>query len=403
LRVISGNEEALLISKGVLAHETRARGRFALVDIGGGSVEISLCVGKRVLYSASYDLGVARLQQVFLKTIPPKPAVKGTLDPVQQLRRYIRGVLTYNLPPGKWPRVQKIIGSSGTANALARIFKKIYGHNGSFSKSYVTKLVEQMRDSSIQSLLKTPGMESKRVDLILAGAILLEEIMQVLCADKVFSTDCSLRDGILEEELKNFHSRKKSPGTFHLQDAYQYAQHLGADMHHADQVAKLSLRLFDSLKRLHKLKPKWKKYLSEAAYLHDTGKGITPVNHALHSFYIVSNAHFASMDDWEKEFVAHLCLMHTAGKVTAKNLPFWREKNKRQAFLKLLSILRIADALDRQHRSLVRIDKVTFQPQFVTLKIIGKDPINLELLGVEQKKELFEKLFSRVLIVEEHF
>ena len=70
-RMITGAEEASLIAKGILHFEKNPSGIFALVDIGGGSTEVSICKGKKILRSHSFNLGVAKLQQVFLKTQPP--------------------------------------------------------------------------------------------------------------------------------------------------------------------------------------------------------------------------------------------------------------------------------------------------------------------------------------------
>jgi exopolyphosphatase/guanosine-5'-triphosphate,3'-diphosphate pyrophosphatase len=157
--------------------------------------------------------------------------------------------------------------------------------------------------------------------------------------------------------------------------------------------------LFSRLKTLHKLDSEWQVYLTAAAILHDTGEAVTPTHHELHSYYIVKNADFPSMEAWETEFVAQLCLWHPSGKPDLEEFPFATDKKKRDAYFKLLALLRVADALDRGHKSSARIQQISTDKEKVRILLAGKS-IDLELLRVEQKKALFEQLFGRRLVVE---
>ena len=207
VRIISGEEEALLIAEGVLHHERKLSGKFALVDIGGGSTEVTICDGRTILHSASFNLGVARLQQLYLKSSPPKSPSPGQ-DPVLLLREHIRQTLLHK---GKtWPDVKRIIGSSGTVRALSRLQKGLKKERGMFSKKSLSKLVTELAPLTTAELMQRSKMEPKRVDLILAGGILLEEISGFLGAERISTTSYSLRDGILDNVLAGLHAKKKS-------------------------------------------------------------------------------------------------------------------------------------------------------------------------------------------------
>lgn len=199
IRVISGQKEAELIAKGVLCFEKQLLGQFALVDIGGGSTEITICRDKRILNSASFDLGAARIQQVILRGNPPLQLDR-PVHPVVQARRHIRRVLLSRIDSEQWPTVPQILGSSGTIRALLQLEQEGRGE-GEISKKWLEKIIETMSDQTQTELLRIPGMERRRVDLILAGAILLDEIMDILGAKKVLVTKFSLRDGVLAEFL----------------------------------------------------------------------------------------------------------------------------------------------------------------------------------------------------------
>lgn len=403
VRVISGDEEARLIAQGVLGHEKAPKGLFALVDIGGGSTEISVCrsSGKSniVLHAKSFGLGAARLQQVFLKTSPPKPASKSDPHPIDQLRRYVKSILLPTLITEDWPRVDRVLGSSGTILALAKAGKK-NGSRQSFDRKDLKKLITAMSGMTTSQLLGMPGIEARRVDMILAGAILLDEVLEALRAKKVLTTDYSLRDGILDEEIRRYREKQTTSLSFHLDDLWKKARKLGIQETHTQQVCLLSKQLFDQLTPLHRLKPQWRTYLLAAAILHDTGESISITDHQTHSYYIVKNAEFPAMEEWETDFIASLCLWHKGGKVSPKSLPFRQEKEKREAFFKLLALLRIADALDRSHKAFLQIKKVKLDRNEVVLRITEKTATDLEILRLEQKKDLFEKIFKRSLRIE---
>jgi exopolyphosphatase/guanosine-5'-triphosphate,3'-diphosphate pyrophosphatase len=165
----------------------------------------------------------------------------------------------------------------------------------------------------------------------------------------------------------------------------------------------LAETLFTRLKKLHRLGDDWKPYLTSAALLHDIGEVISPTNHDTHSYYFAKNADFTPLEEWESEFIARLCLYHRVGKpdvdgLFAKNGA--KEKERKRAFLALLALLRVADALDRNKRGHVGIGAVKLARDRVTLTIRAKKGSgDLELLRVEQKKALFESVFRRHLVV----
>jgi exopolyphosphatase/guanosine-5'-triphosphate,3'-diphosphate pyrophosphatase len=396
VRVISGQEEARLIAQGILCNEKLPKGTFALLDIGGGSAEVSICRGRAILHSESFALGTARLQQIYLKSSPPKSPRPGELSPIEQLRRFIKGTILPKVISEGWPKVGTVVGSSGTVRALGRMLKKQGGDGQTIVLKDLRKLVKAMSVMTTSQLLGVPGMEAKRVDMILAGAILLEETMSALGAKRAITTEYSLRDGILEEELQLAREHQGSHLALHLPDLYAKAQRLGGHEPHLRQVVGFAEALFARLRNLHKLGPEWQVYLKAAAILHDTGEAISPNRHSRHSYYIVKNADFPSMEAWEVEFIAQLCLWHATGKPEPRDFPFRNHKKRSDAFYKLLAMLRVADALDRGHTSSARILRASVDARKVRLTLTGK-AIDLEILRVEQKKALFEQVFGRTL------
>lgn len=395
VRVISGQEEARLIARGILAHENpTAKGLVALVDIGGGSVEITLCRGRRILRSISFKLGVARLQQVFLKTIPPRPVHGGT-SPIAKLRRHVRSLLAEGAPRGGWPEVTRIIGSAGTIRALDRIHRASGGEH--LTAKQLKRWAETFSVLSRAGLSRVPGMDLKRPDTILAGTVVLEEIVRTLEAPRVDPTDFSLRDGMLEEEVDTVRRGAGTALDFHLTDVFEKARAWGAPVRHLHHVQAFAQTLFDRLAPLHRLGRAWRDYLIAAAWLQDVGEMVSPVHHERHSYYMVKNGDFPGVDSWELELIGQLVLWHKGGKIGREECPI-KESTRWGAFFRLLSLLRIVDALEKPQAHLVTLRGVERERGRVRLLLKGeRSAVDLAILRVEQKKDLFEKTYHQTL------
>lgn len=195
-RVISGAEEAALIARGVLALERPPSGPYAVIDIGGGSTELSLCQGAKVLEIASLPLGANRLQQACLKRVPPAPGG------VEALRRECRLHLEPLSQARHWPRVKELIGSGGSVRAVRKLAKAAGAKDQPFTLHFLAGLTRQAARLDRVGLMHLPGMDERRLDLLLAGALVLEEACLALGAVRVRATEATLRDGLLLDELE---------------------------------------------------------------------------------------------------------------------------------------------------------------------------------------------------------
>jgi exopolyphosphatase/guanosine-5'-triphosphate,3'-diphosphate pyrophosphatase len=391
LRVISGKEEAKLIALGVLENEVLPRGAFALVDIGGGSTEISICRVRQVKFGESFPLGTARLQQVFLKRSPPKPAS------LKQLRGYIRNILQERMEGEAWPQVSQILASSGTARAIAKLLDRKLKEG--FTLAELSELVVELSTKTTTQLLDIPGMEPKRVDMILAGALLLEETAVALGARKILLSDYSLRDGIIEEERRLALSQKTSLIELHLDDLISRAVSFGGHEAHMRHLAALADELFGRLHNIHRLDRRWKVYLLAAVIFRNCGELVGFVGKEKHAHYIVKNLDIQAMEAWEHGFIADLCLHQSGGKLSAKDLS-GIAKERRAPFKKLLGLLRLIVAVDLGHNTTLNLKSVRVTRDIVKLTFSGKAAAGMEQLLIERKKKLFEDEFGRQLVLE---
>ncbi len=395
VHIISGREEAALIAEGVLGREKHPKGTFALIDIGGGSTEISVCHGDEILHSESFPLGVARLQQIFLRTIPPDDGKTS----VKHLRGHIRTVLKATIKKEKWTKVNHVIGSSGTVRALSRMC--VRNTDKDISPKWLEKLVRTITPLPLERIRGLPGMDPKRADLMLAGTLVLEESLRALGASTATSTEFSLRDGIIDQELRLLEPPRPK-GRWELEPFLEKASRYGQEMARLRWNAASSLQLFRRLRQIHKLDDKWFPYLAIAVMFRNTGRSISPTLYENHSAYIVEHGELPLAERWEAEFVAQLCLFHASAKANLDKLPYQDKDNKTRgnAFVKLLALLRVVDALDSAYPKRVRAERIEIKRTSVKFWLSHGDSTEIAFLRLVQKKGLFEKVFHRTLIAQ---
>lgn len=390
VRIMPGIEEARLISLGILSHEDFGNEKIALVDIGGGSTEISICKKKKVLFSRSFSLGSARLQQLFLKQTPPRP------DSVKKLRKHIRATLLKKMKTEEWPKVEAVVGSSGTVKAIVRILKG----NGSdwIARSDLRKLNKKLSMMSGKELFKLPGMEIKRADMFLAGTILFEEALNVIGAKYFAFTEFSLRDGVLIHEVDRTLKSKRVKSSLSLEDLYHRISFFAGDENRIKNTENLAADLFDRLRSVHKLDSDWRIYLQAAVMFRDSGKAISTIHYPLHSYYIVKNSDFPSVETWESEFIGKLCLFHETDLPKKNELEGIGQGNTKN-FMKILSLLRIVDALDSAPEARLKLKRIQVNQGQVEISYHGSNLTGLEGIRLERKKQLFEKTFGLQLLM----
>ena len=139
-----------------------------------------------------------------------------------------------------------------------------------------------------------------------------------------------------------------------------------------------------------------------AVILRNTGKSISSFESEKHSYYIVKHIDLPVRAAWERELVAQLCLHHSRSKLTPGEMPFKGKDRqpKQKAFVRLLALLQIIDALDPAHGKILHPDQVRIQSKCVQLRLSDDRWVELAKLRIHSKKAFFEKVFSRGLRAE---
>jgi len=400
-RVASREEEGRLIYLAAL-HSVHLEGRTLVVDVGGGSVELALGVGANVERIVSEKLGALRMSERFVRSDPISAREE------EQLVGHVRETLGPALSELRGAGFERLVGTSGTILSLGAMALDLQGRRPADTLHHVTVDREAIREvrrrlvaSDLRQRRRMGGLDAQRADIVVAGAIVFDEILDGLGAREVLLCEWALREGIL---LNYIHGHPRS-----LLRAEKYpdvrrrsVQHLAErcqfDERHARHVAVLSLQLFDALRPLHALPAAARGLLESAALLHDIGHLISYPGHHKHTYYLVKNGGLRGFSPLEIETIALVARYHRQSHPKRAHPAFSAlPKPVRRTVRTLAGILRVADVLDRSHRQVVRAVRVVERNGVLRLRCETRGNSDLEAWGVPRRAELLAECLEKPL------
>ena len=395
IAVISGMEEARLIHLGVLQAVPVYDRDVLVIDIGGGSTELIVGSGGKMRAARSLKLGAIRLTNRFFASEPV------TQNAIDSCRNYVRAFLSPVVREIRKAGFSVTVGSSGTIATVMAMSAAARGEQP-HSLNSVRATREELdavvaRVAAAQTTRereRLPGLEPKRADIIVGGAILLEQLVSELDIDELTFSDYALREGVLLDRIRQPHE-----GLHHLSDlrresVIHVAQMFIDDLEHASRTADLAAQIWAQTQTLHGLHPPTLELLEAAALLHNVGLFVSHSAHHHHSYYLIRNCeHLTGFTDREIELIAVIARYHRKSLPKAKHAAFAGLSSDDQQLVRVLAgILRIAIALDRTAAGVVK--RLVVQDDRGALAVHaqlepGVDG-SLELYTAEQRKELLE-------------
>jgi len=412
--LISGQEEARRIYLGVLSGMEFNNHLHIIIDIGGGSTELVLGDSEEARTLTSTKIGAVRLTTELITT-----------DPIsniefQYLQAYIRGMLERsaeeilaNLQVGESPR---LVGTSGTVETLAMLHaKENLGFVPSTLNGYQFPLkdlrewVNRLRRSNNLERATIPGMPDKRSEVLLAGALILQEAMTLLGIESVTVCERALREGVIVDWMLThglIPDQLRYQSTVRQRSVLKIAKKYHTDLEHSDRVARFALSLFDQTQGiLHNWGTQERQLLWAAGILHNCGHYVGHSSHHKHSYYLIRNGELLGYTEIEIEIIANLARYHRKSPPKKKHDNYRNliTKEHRQMVSQLSAILRLAVALDRRQIGAVSRIKSEYCPNTQEFKLLLfpshlDDDCALELWNLDYKKGVFEEEFSLKLV-----
>lgn len=407
VRVISGKEEARLIYLGVASGANIGSRQTLFMDIGGGSTEVIVGDQQQYRFLDSLKLGAIRLSGMFFRDGARAPV---STSRYARIQRYVRTRSVRTLERLRQFTVEQAIGSSGTAINLAEIAMRQEHKRGLVKGDVLTRA--QLRDVvtllcslPLEERRKVAGINPDRADIIIAGAAILETLMQELDLPGIGISERGLREGLPIDYLSradNAHEFEQT--SFRERSVLELGRRCGFDEPHARQVCRIAWELFDSAREagLHAYGEWERELLEHASLLHDVGAFVSYTNHRTHSYYVIRNADLLGFDQTEISLIATVALFHHKAFPRLKHLEFAElDKRSRQIVRVLCTFLRIAESLDRSHlQALAHARLRVGDKKRVVLEITAAKDCHLELWEVRDHERAFEKVFGRTLSVQ---
>ena len=383
LEVVSGKEEARLICLGVLRGKP-PHARNLLVDIGGGSTEVAVAVGERPSSLHSVSIGSVRLAETFdcAGRVPP--------NRLELMRTFAGEAFQKSLP--RFPHPHHALGSSGTIGSVVA-FAAERGER----RVALKRLHKAVRSLAAMTLEERRRIfDARRAEIVVAGAVILEAVMGQLELETVTSVDTGLRHGILVDMLRRLRRTGADATTGEASRAL--GRRFAFDEAHANQVARVALRLFDLLASLHRLPASARPILEAAALLHDVGNAVSYSRHHKHTYYLVANTDIPGFSDHERQLVALVARFHRRSP-PGRERPELRDLPEGDFRLvrKLATLLRLADSFDRSHHQPVRDLRAGAQGSAVRVTLLARHPVDLELWDAQREAALFRQVFGKRL------
>ncbi|MGV3707682.1 MAG: HD domain-containing protein [Gemmatimonas sp.] len=396
VRVLSGDQEALLSFRSALAHFELGSGRSMVMDIGGGSLELVLAKDGLIEHVASFPFGAVRMTEKFLS---PVVRPKG----VRALREHVREGLRKGVPVKDW-RGTRAIGSGGTFTNLAGIMLSRQNmttrstHGTPVTRVEIEHVLDWLQRLAPEERTNVPGLNPARADIIVAGLATAAEVMARFDSRDVRASGYGIREGILLEAAQ-VTPVVADPGAARERSVREFAERCHYEAPHSRHVQTLSLQLFDSLAPRLGLGAVDRRMLADAALLHDVGYHINYEKHNKHSFHLISHADLLGMTPTEQVGIAHIARYHRGSPPKKSHRAFAAlDRVLRERITKLSALLRLADGFDRGHIGAVARLKVKWGNDVVRVFVSeaeGATTVRLECWGASRKRALLEEVLGR--------
>ena len=399
VEVISGEEEARLITLGVRSEYPASCDPVFLVDIGGGSTELVLFDGGRVLFAESLELGAVRLAEKYIRNDPP------TAEEWRAVKRVVRRRAAAACRKIRRAGFKTCVGSSGTVQSLSMVYEAAVRGRDIFPSGHRTlprkglkKVDRILRKTTLKEKLKVPGLDPKRRDIALPGGAVLSQILKLSGAREILTGERGLREGLLLDfEARRMHEAPRAaPRDVREASVDALARRSNAEVSHANFVAGLADQIFESTHPLHQMTQREREWLRFAALLHDVGSSVGYARHHKHSYYLITHGGLTGFSVEEIETIAAVARYHRGG-LPKKRHAEWSQLDpwRRHSVEKLAAIQRVADGLDRSHAQIVLGVACRLRQKKVIFEVTAAEDARPEMDAAAAKGDLFEKVFGR--------
>src|ERR1700758_1633466 len=401
VEIISGVEEARLIHLGLISSGRVDRSPTLMMDLGGGSCELTVSQGGHIRDAVSLPLGAVRLTNEFLRHDPIR---KGEL---KRLRGFITREINRNTDRISNAKLKNVIATSGTAAALAAVASHLRRgarqQRAMVSSAEMKRIAKRLARLPVVERRKIEGIGPRRAEIIVAGAIVYQELLDKLRLRGFRYSPLGLRDGVLAQMAADYDRSTRSGKQIESErweSILKAVDHYHIDRKHAMAVREAATSLFSTLRSVHRLPPEYGEWLSAAAMLYEGGDYVNRSGHHRHTYYIISNSEILGYTPQQRRIIAAIARYLGKSRPNVEDVPMKViDSVDRPSVLKAIVLLRMARALNlSRSRALEKLRvRVHAAGVKVTLVARRRTGMDLELWALEKERDYFREVFGREL------
>jgi len=369
-----------------------------LVDIGGGSVEISLATRHGIVSTDSFAMGSVRLLRILNQRGMTSRRFNHLVSRyIDASRRRLREELGTQ-------QIQLCVGTGGSIESIGELRRMLFKKNSAarVTSSELQHIDRRLQGMSVPERVSRFHLRPDRADVISPAATVLNRIVQQAGVREVVIPGVGVRDGVLRHLVREILYRGKHLDREQVMaSALQLGRKYSFEEQHGVAVCRFALQIFDQTQSIHGLDIEGRTLLEVAALLHDIGHFVGVSNHHKHTFYLLQTGPIVGLSPEQMKVVANVARYHRKSRPSLNHESFSSLSTKQRLLVTtLVSILRVADAADRQHAGSIQSVELTLKRARIILRLKGRGDMLLARWALEKRKDLFEEVFGP-LVVEE--
>lgn len=397
LEILSNSEQRFIGYKSIASNEEKFQNIIekgtAIVDVGGGSIQISLFDKDNLVTTQNIRLGTLRLRERLADVADRTARLANVMEEMlnNELRTYKKLYLKernihYILLGGNYIQyIDKYIHKEGESKRITR-------------DEFIT-FYDEFIQRGQQVMTAELGMSEENSSLFLPALVIYKRLLEETGAENVVILDMELSDGLAYD----YAEKKKilRPSHNFENDIIEAARNIAKRYHtnrsHTHVMERFALAIFDKMKTVHGLDRRERLLLQIAVLLHDCGKYINMAHSSECSYSIIMATEIIGLSHEEREMVANIVRFNSGRIISFEELAAGStlERGEYMTIAKLTAILRVANALDRSHKQKIKEIRVTLKDNHTMQILVNTtDDLTLEQALFREKAEFFEEVYS---------
>lgn len=398
VEILSNSEQRFLDYKSIASKGESFRkiieGKTAIVDIGGGSIQLSLFDNDTLVSTQNLRLGVLRIQELLNHLNAKSTQLENLIDEMATAQ-----LATYKKLYLKDREIENIIIVDDYISPWA-VKRSCQGEQRSvIPKKEFDGLMNLLRNNGTVEVAKTMDIAEEKVPLVFISAVLTKRIAELMEAKQIWMPGVTLCDGIAYEYAEQ-HKMFKGEHDFEkdiIACAMNISKRYNGSRKRAETLERLTATIFDSMKKIHGLGARERLYLRLAAILHDCGKYISMRNIGETSYNIIMATEIIGLSHAEREIVANVVRYNHSAFAYYDGMKNGGTKLDRNSYLvvaKLTAILRLSNSMDRSHKQKLRGVQASLRDNQLILTVNTMEDITLESGFFRASTEFFKEVYS---------